>query len=205
MEITLTDPLEWSSRGELPGCPGVYVISKDSAGGVIYIGLTAARSGLRGRIRNFHRSATSGVKGHAGGMTFNKAFRGDVGGLSVRVHAVEQFDYDWALVGAYVAYIERRLIWERESHRSVLSGGRYALQTEPQCRCVPIEGQIDRFPGKSLGLALQQLLNGLGGFVAGTFRSAWVALRKPASLIGVRFRDVFTWHEVSFDGAVLVI
>lgn len=118
MEISFSDWLVWASRGELPKSPGVYVINKASAGGVIYIGLTAGKGGLRGRLRKFHRSATKGMKGHAGGLTFFRVFAGDVSDLSVRVHAVEQFVHDPKFMSAYVANIERRLLWEHiEEHR----------------------------------------------------------------------------------------
>ena len=117
MEIGFSDPLEWADRGKLSTSPGVYAINKASAGGVIYIGLTASKGGLRARLRQFNRSAITGIKGHAGGLTYHRVFAGDVGDLSVRVHSVEQFDYDWMLVRAYVAYIERRLLWEHiEQH-----------------------------------------------------------------------------------------
>jgi len=96
--------------GKLPTSPGIYVIDKASAGGVVYIGLTAGKGGLRGRLRQFHRSASTGIRGHAGGLTYFRAFAGDVNGLSVRVHVVERFDYDPMLMSAYVAHIERRLL-----------------------------------------------------------------------------------------------
>ena len=112
MEISFSGRFLWDSRGELPKSPGVYVINKASAGGVIYIGLTAGKGGLRGRLRKFHRSATKGMKGHAGGLTFFRVFSGDVSDLSVRVHAVEQFGHDPIFMSAYVAHVERRLFWE---------------------------------------------------------------------------------------------
>ena len=144
MEINLSDPIEWIDRGNLPPCPGVYVISKESPGGVIYIGLTASKGGLRARLRQFNRSAITGIKGHAGGLTYHRVFAGDVGDLSVRVHSVEQFDYDWMLVRAYVAYIERRLLIARDS-----AGTAYHYFI-----CVRWAGQCRYFSHDRLGRAL---------------------------------------------------
>lgn len=78
----------------------------------IYIGLTAAQKGLRGRVAEFHGAATKGRGNHAGGRTYHSIFGGNLSDLSVRWHEVRDFRYGVDVVHAYVAYVERRLIWE---------------------------------------------------------------------------------------------
>lgn len=96
----------------MPYAAGVYVISQHAHPVPIYIGLTAEKKGLRGRISKFHRSAVNGIGNHAGGRTYHRIFGADVSGLSLRYHQVEDFKFDTSLIHAYVAYVERRLIWE---------------------------------------------------------------------------------------------
>lgn len=112
MEIKLTNRVEWENLADVPDVSGVYVISKDSVGDVIYIGLTDGRGGLRKRLRTFNRAAHDGISKHAGGRTYHRTFGPDVSDLSVRVHPVTNFEYERELVKAWVAYVERRLIWE---------------------------------------------------------------------------------------------
>lgn len=69
--------LPWSNREHLPNaaCPGVYIIARSShplAGqsftwskDIIYVGMTNAASGLRGRLRKFDRTL-SGQSEHGG-------------------------------------------------------------------------------------------------------------------------------------------
>ena len=120
MEINLSEPFRWEDRAKLPQVAGVYVISKDSEGDVIYIGLTGGKGGLRNRIRAFNRATQDGVSAHAGGRTYHRIFGDDVTDLSVRVHDVEDFPYDASLAGPYIAYVERRLIWEHVERTGAL-------------------------------------------------------------------------------------
>lgn len=69
--------VQWNKRDELPqaGCPGVYVVAltaRPLAGSpfswtrsIVYVGMTNARSGLRGRLRKFDRTL-SGESEHGG-------------------------------------------------------------------------------------------------------------------------------------------
>ncbi|WJY20435.1 hypothetical protein QTA57_11250 [Fontisubflavum oceani] len=117
MEFDFSQSVCWEGRGSLPDAAGVYVISQQANLVPIYIGLTAEKRGLRGRISKFHRSAINGVGNHAGGRTYHRLFGADVSGLSLRYHQVEDFKFEASLVHAYVAYVESRLIWEHvEAH-----------------------------------------------------------------------------------------
>ena len=63
-------------------------------------------------MREFHRSATTGLKSHAGGQTFYHMFGGDTGGLYVSVHLPVGIDPRRVIINPYIAYAERRLIWD---------------------------------------------------------------------------------------------
>jgi hypothetical protein len=111
MNIHWSEWTPWADRGKVPGDPGVHVISK--SGEIIYIGKTWGADGLRVRLAAFHRSASSGLKGHAGGLTFNGHFIVvDESQLAVRVHVPIIVRRDAEVLYPYVQYVERRLIWE---------------------------------------------------------------------------------------------
>ena len=112
MELPLTEPIEWDQRGSLPERAGVYVISFVYARKTIYIGRTWGAKGIRNRIRAFHRSATTGRKGHAGGVTFYSIFSGDTRGLRVAAHLADSIDPAPGILHPYISYAERRMIWE---------------------------------------------------------------------------------------------
>jgi hypothetical protein len=111
MNIHFSLSMPWADRAAIANEPGVYIIAKN--GEVIYIGKTWGTDGLRGRLADFHRSATTGLKGHAGGVTFNGRFgQIDASEISVRVHVPLIIRRDADILNPYINYIERRLIWE---------------------------------------------------------------------------------------------
>jgi hypothetical protein len=112
MNIHLSEWSRWEAREELPDRAGVYVIAKGAPGQTIYIGKTWGGDGLRGRIRQFNRSATTGADGHAGGVTFNEAFGATTDDLYVSVHAPVAINESPDVLYPYISYVERRLIWE---------------------------------------------------------------------------------------------
>lgn len=112
VNIHISDWLPWTSRGLLPPDPGVYVIAKGRPDEVIYVGKTWGGNGLRGRIVDFHRSATTGLKGHAGGVTYYERFGIEVDDLFVAAHVPVTIRRDPEILYAYVHFVERRLIWE---------------------------------------------------------------------------------------------
>lgn len=99
-----------------PTDAGVYVISK--GGVVIYIGKSWGGDGLRGRLADFHRSASTGQKGHAGGVTFYGKFgQLDPSHIAACVHVPTIIRRDPEVLYPYIQYVERRLIWEHvEQH-----------------------------------------------------------------------------------------
>lgn len=112
MNIHLDKPISWSEREKLPVDPGVYVISKGHAENIIYIGKTWGDDGLRGRIRSFNRSATTGKPGHAGGVTYYSKLWESIDDLQVSVHIPRVINTKLEILYAYISYVERRLIWE---------------------------------------------------------------------------------------------
>lgn len=88
------------------------MIAKGDPSNNVYIGRTWGTKGIRGRIRQFNRSALTGQKGHAGGVTFHGVFDGDTTGLFVSVHLPNGIDLKPEILHPYIAYAERRLIWE---------------------------------------------------------------------------------------------
>jgi len=112
MRLHLSEPIDWVCRKQAPRGAGVYIIEKQGNPLPIYIGLTAAQKGLRGRLAEFHGAATKGRGNHAGGRTYHDLFGGGLTDLSVHWHEVRNFRYGADVVHAYVAYVERRLIWE---------------------------------------------------------------------------------------------
>jgi hypothetical protein len=112
MDLHITEPILWDDRKELTELAGIYLISKGEVENLIYIGRTWGRKGIRNRIRTFHRSATTGNKGHAGGVTFHGKLHGDTGGLIVRTHLADDIDPSPEILHPYISYAERRLIWE---------------------------------------------------------------------------------------------
>lgn len=88
------------------------MIGKGSPQNVVYVGRTWGAGGLRDRLRAFHRSATSGLKGHAGGLTYHGRFGSDMSDVSVRVHlpiAINQADQ---FLRPYIDFAEKRVLWE---------------------------------------------------------------------------------------------
>lgn len=81
--------ITWNQRGEAPKSPGIYVISKATPENLIYVGLTQQTDGLRGRLRQFHRSATTGMHNHAGGVTYHRLFGAEVSDLIFTIRRVE--------------------------------------------------------------------------------------------------------------------
>lgn len=111
-DLHLSEWTPWAERHAQPDCAGVYVIGKGDECSVIYIGRTWGGGGLRDRLRAFNRSAVTGQKGHAGGLTYNQTFGTDVEDLSVRVHVPITINPDQKIMRPYIEYAERRLIWE---------------------------------------------------------------------------------------------
>jgi len=112
LDILLTQPIEWSQRNTLPALGGVYVLSAGNSGDILYIGCTWASGGVKTRLREFHRSATTGKKSHTGGISFYNKGGVAIDDLSIRVHVREQGDQPTQVYRAYIAYVERLLIWE---------------------------------------------------------------------------------------------
>lgn len=109
MELAFSNHVAWIDRASLPDRAGVYLIARSEP---VYIGRTWGAKGIRNRIRSFHRSATTGQKGHAGGVTFHEVFDGDTTGLFVSAHLPAGIDPKPEILHPYIAYAERRLIWE---------------------------------------------------------------------------------------------
>lgn len=117
LNLHLSEWLPWSERSAQPDLPGVYVIAKGRPGNVIYIGRTWGVGGLRDRLSAFHRSATTGLKGHAGGVTYHRVFGPSALDLFACVHTTRAINPDERILRPYLEYAERRLIWEHvEKH-----------------------------------------------------------------------------------------
>lgn len=112
MELALSNPVAWTDRIKLPDRAGVYVIARGEPTNTVYIGRTWGAKGIRHRIATFHRSAMTGQKGHAGGVMFHGVFDADTSGLFVSVHLPDGIDPKPEILHPYIAYAERRLIWE---------------------------------------------------------------------------------------------
>ena len=111
-ELFLSEWLTWERRHELPDGSGIYLVGKGEPPRIVYIGRTWGLGGLRDRLRAFHRSATTGLKGHAGGVTFNRTIGPQTADLSVRVHVPLAINPVEKIVRPYLDYAERRFIWE---------------------------------------------------------------------------------------------
>ena len=109
--VHLSDWMPWSQRGDLPDAVGLYVIAKGAESNIVYVGRTWSEGGLRGRIRAFHRSATTGLKGHAGGVTYHARIGPVVDDLMLRVHLPVSINPDAKIMRPYLDYAERHLIW----------------------------------------------------------------------------------------------
>lgn len=112
LQIHLSEWRSWSQREELPDTPGVYLIAKGDRENIVYIGKTWGGNGLRGRLRAFNRSALTGDKGHAGGVTYYAAHGANVDDLLFAYHASRVIRDEPAIQNAYILYVERTLIWE---------------------------------------------------------------------------------------------
>lgn len=118
-EIAFSSWIPWRDGDSLHGItlPGVYLLARfDMAppGGaspeqreIIYIGETC-RNSLRGRWRQFHRSAFERKSDHSGGVTYHKAF-GDHGEL-LHVAAFPVGDLDDEVRPLFIRYVERKLL-----------------------------------------------------------------------------------------------
>ncbi len=112
MDLLITEPIPWEDRTSLPERAGIYLISRGEIANLIYIGRTWGRKGIKNRIRTFHRSATTGKKGHAGGLTFHSKLCGDTEGLIIRTHLADDIDPNPEILHPYISYAERKLIWD---------------------------------------------------------------------------------------------
>jgi len=111
MNIHLCELRPWAERAAISNEAGVYVIAK--AGEVVYIGKSWGNDGLRGRLATFNYSASTGQKGHAGGVTFFGKFGAIIADeISVAVHVPIAIRREAEILYPYVQYAERRLIWE---------------------------------------------------------------------------------------------
>ncbi len=112
LQIHLSEWRPWSKCDELPDTAGVYLIAAGEPDNTVYIGKTWGGNGLRGRLRAFSRSAVTGEKGHAGGVTYHALFGTNIDGLLFAYHASRVVREDPVILNAYILYIERALIWE---------------------------------------------------------------------------------------------
>ena len=113
LQIHLTSWQPWTKREEAgDASAGVYVIAKGGPDNQVYIGKTWGEDGLRGRLRAFNRSALTGQKGHAGGVTYHSMFGSSVDDLLFATHSTRVIRNDPAILNAYILYVERTLIWE---------------------------------------------------------------------------------------------
>ena len=90
----------------------MYLIAKGAPNDIVYVGKTWGGDGLRGRLLDFHRSATTGQKGHAGSVTYHKRFGSSVSDLRLAVHIPMAVRRDPEVLYTYILYVERRMIWE---------------------------------------------------------------------------------------------
>lgn len=104
ISIHFTERVPWAERMALPTDPGIYCISKGDQ--VIYFGKTWGNGGLRDRVGDFHRSAVTGKKGHAGGVTYHAKFGTDVSDLSVEVHVPYAVSRLTTILCPYIQYAE---------------------------------------------------------------------------------------------------
>jgi len=111
LEVIFTPFVGWSERTALPDAPGVYEIAKGEEANLIYVGRTWCRGGLRDRIAAFHRSASTGRKGHAGGVTYHSLFGPDVSDLLVAAHVPVAINPAAHILRPYVDFAEKRAIW----------------------------------------------------------------------------------------------
>ena len=117
LNLHLSEWLPWAERGAHPNLPGIYVIAKERPGNIVYIGRTWGVGGLRDRLGAFHRSAMTGLKGHAGGVTFHRVFGPSALDLLACVHTTVAINPAEKILRPYIEYAERRLIWEHvEKH-----------------------------------------------------------------------------------------
>jgi len=120
-EIKFSHWTRWAKRTSLKGIcsPGVYILAhfdvasagraSPQAEQIVYIGETCNNS-LRGRWRQFNRSAFEGKSGHSGGRTYRQVFGGQGDNLYVTAFPVEGLDEE--IRSLFIRYVERKLIWE---------------------------------------------------------------------------------------------
>lgn len=104
--------LPWSCRGQAPDAPGLYAIFKGNPETLIYVGLTRQAGGLRGRLAQFHRSASTGRHNHAGGVTYHQFFGPDVSDLIFSVHVAADALAASKGLSTYLRDAERSTIWQ---------------------------------------------------------------------------------------------
>ena len=121
LDIVFSRWKQWNERTALEGIkyPGVYILARfkdrvprivrPRAERIIYIGETCDNT-LRGRLRQFNRSAFENKRGHSGGHTYRELF-GDRGRiLHVAIFPVSKLDGE--LRPLFIRYVERKLIWD---------------------------------------------------------------------------------------------
>ena len=114
----------WDQRESIPGCRsnGVYLLAHFQNAvpignaspleeNIIYIGETH-HQGLAKRWRDFHRSASTGRKSHAGGMTYYERFKELSGDLYVAASVTFPSSWSERQRCFYIRYAEARLVAE---------------------------------------------------------------------------------------------
>ena len=104
--------MTWDRRGEAPKSPGIYAISMGTPDNLIYVGMTQQTHGLCGRLGQFHRSATTSMHNHAGGVTYHKLFGPEVSDLTFTVHLAEDAMISPRDLTGYLRSAERSAIWQ---------------------------------------------------------------------------------------------
>jgi len=118
-DVAFSDWAPWEKRASISGSdqPGVYVLARFDdppfgradplAREVIYVGETCDNT-LRGRWRQFERSAFEGKRGHSGGRTYRATFADD--GATLYVAAFPAGQVGDELRPLFIRYVERKLI-----------------------------------------------------------------------------------------------
>lgn len=120
-QIKFSKWFQWNDRTELENIdsPGIYILAKfrEAINGgadpldehIVYIGETCDNT-LKGRWRQFDRSAFQSKDGHSGGLTYNETF-GDKGD-DLYVAALPVSNLPDNLRHLFIRYVERKLILE---------------------------------------------------------------------------------------------
>ena len=110
--FSFSEWLKWAGRGDLPKVPGIYRVAKSKPSNIIYCGKSWGDGGVRKRVSAFHYSATTGLKRHAGGVTYHHKFGKSVRDLLVSVHIPYAINTDPEILWMYIRYAERAAIWD---------------------------------------------------------------------------------------------